>query len=103
MFYAYFPTTRIAQFAVLATAVFGLLAACGVNPPQTQPSAAQTMPLTVTQRPVSEQRLALAPIGSGRSPAIGQAPAPQVLVNPRHPEQYVVRPGDTLWDISELF
>ena len=103
MFYAHLPPIRIAQFAVLATAVLGLLAACGVSPPQTQSSTAQTMPLTVTQRPVSEQRLALAPIGSGRSPAIGQAPSPQVLVNPRHPEQYVVRPGDTLWDISELF
>ncbi|MEE8093999.1 MAG: LysM peptidoglycan-binding domain-containing protein, partial [Gammaproteobacteria bacterium] len=103
MFYAHFPTIRIAPFAVLAGAVLGLLAACGANPPQTQSSAAQTMPLTVTQRPVNEQRLALVPIGSGRSPAIGQAPPPQVLVNPRHPEQYVVQPGDTLWDISELF
>ena len=75
MFYPHFPTIRIAPFAVLAGAVLGLLAACGANPPQTQSSAAQTMPLTVTQRPVNEQRLALVPIGSGRSPAIGQAPA----------------------------
>ena len=103
MFYAHLPLTRIAQFAVLAAAVLGLLTACGVSPPQTQSSAAQTMPLTVTQRPVDEQRLALAPIDSRRPAAIGQAPPPRVLVNPRHPEQYVVQPGDTLWDISELF
>jgi hypothetical protein len=32
--------------------------------------------------------------------AIGQE-AP--VLNPRHPQSYVVRPGDTLWDISAMF
>lgn len=32
-----------------------------------------------------------------------QAQSEAVQVNPRHPEQYVVQPGDTLWDIAALF
>jgi LysM repeat protein len=93
MFYAHLPPIRLAHVAMLAAAALGLLTACGVNPPQS--SAAQT--------PVDAPRIALAPLGSGRSAAVGQVPPPRVLVNPRHPEQYVVQPGDTLWDISELF
>jgi hypothetical protein len=27
----------------------------------------------------------------------------QPVLNPRHPDSYVVRPGDTLWDISSMF
>lgn len=34
--------------------------------------------------------------------AIGQAQTPPVL-NPSHPDTYVVRSGDTLWDIASMF
>src|SRR5688572_539357 len=34
--------------------------------------------------------------------AVGQQPAGPAL-NPRHPESYVVRQGDTLWDIASMF
>ncbi len=102
MFYAHLPPIRIAQSGVLAAAILGFLTACSVNPPQAQSGAAPT-PLTATQMPVEPRRIALAPIGSRRAPAIGQAPQPQVLVNPRHPERYVVQPDDTLWDIAALF
>ncbi len=33
---------------------------------------------------------------------VGQAEQQPVL-NPRHPDTYVVRPGDTLWDIAAMF
>jgi hypothetical protein len=34
--------------------------------------------------------------------AVGQQP-PGPALNPRHPESYVVRQGDTLWDIASMF
>jgi LysM domain len=34
--------------------------------------------------------------------AVGQPGSPPVL-NPRHPETYVVKRGDTLWDIASMF
>lgn len=34
--------------------------------------------------------------------AVGQ-PSPSPVLNPRHPETYVVKRGDTLWDIASMF
>ena len=104
MFYAHLPPirTRIAQPGVLAAIALGFLTACGVSPPQAQPSAVQAR-LAVTETPVDGRRVALAQLESNRSPAIGQVTPPPALINPRHPEQYTVQPGDTLWDIAALF
>jgi hypothetical protein len=56
---------------------------------------------TSAQQPRSNYLNAAAdPVGAPA--AIGQPEAPPVL-NPRHPDTYVVQPGDTLWDIAAMF
>jgi LysM repeat protein len=37
------------------------------------------------------------------APATDTATPGQVTLNPQHPERYVVKKGDTLWDISAMF
>jgi hypothetical protein len=44
----------------------------------------------------------LASVG-GYGVAVGQPGASSPQLNPRHPDTYVVRPGDTLWDIASMF
>ena len=91
MYYAHLPPIHLARITVLAAAVLGLLTGCGLIPSRSQPSEAPP--------PDYAPQIASAPLRTSRSAAI----EPRVLVNPRHPERYVVQPGDTLWDISELF
>ncbi len=100
MFDAYLPPVRITRSGALSAIVLGLVTGCGIAPPQSQTTAA---PLAGAVLPVETAGSSMAQPDRNRTLAIGQiAPSP-VLVNPRHPDQYVVQPGDTLWDISGLF
>lgn len=64
--------------SALALLLGALLAACAGAPPEPRPE------------PVAE-------------PAPPAEPAPQPELAPRAPERYVVKKGDTLWDISSMF
>jgi hypothetical protein len=71
------------------------------------PAAAPPAPLVRSSVPVQEENAveaALArmpPPGTAPAPAAAAAPAP--VLNPTAPASYVVKRGDTLWDISAMF
>src|SRR6056297_1868170 len=69
-----------------------LLAGCASTPDQ-PPETAAPAPATENK---PETRAA-------RTETRAAAPAPRVRLNPEHPERYVVKKGDTLWDISAMF
>jgi hypothetical protein len=79
------------------TAIAVLAAACASQPePAQPPPAPETVPAAEAPAP------APAPRASAPSRAT-TAPASDIPLNPRHPTRYVVKKGDTLWDISEMF
>lgn len=101
MFYAHLPALRPVYLAGLATAVLGLVAACSTDQTRSE------QPTAALQAPASEARAsATQPRQANRTAApraVGQVTPPPVLVNPSHPDRYVVVPGDTLWDIASMF
>lgn len=65
-----------------------------IQPAQTSsPASSDTQPITTTTRPVT----------SANSGVSGSTRESSVRLNPRHPDEYVVKRGDTLWDISSMF
>jgi len=57
---------------------------------------------TVAQAQVAQPSPVLPTASSVGALAIGQ-PEPSPVLNPRHPDTYVVQVGDTLWDIASTF
>jgi hypothetical protein len=101
MCYAHLPPARSGIAAIAFASLLGIVAACSTTPELSASTAAG--PVAGTTQP-----LALAPsssraTGTAAALPVGQAASPQNLLNPRHPERYVVQPGDTLWDIASLF
>ncbi len=99
MFYAYLPTLRPVILAGLATSLLGMVAACSTSQSRLE------QPSTAISQPVGDLRPAATQQASNPAVtrAVGQVTPPPVLVNPRHPDRYVVVPGDTLWDIASMF
>lgn len=71
-----------------------LLVGCASAPPEPEPEAA---PVQQEAAPAPEP-----PPPPEPAPVYRQQ-EPDVRLNPRHPDRYVVKRGDTLWDISEMF
>ncbi|MGD9387966.1 MAG: LysM domain-containing protein [Gammaproteobacteria bacterium] len=72
-----------------------LLAGCA-STPEAPPPAATPAPAPA---PVAEAP----PPQASPPPVEATTTAPPVRLNPAHPDRYVVRKGDTLWDISAMF
>lgn len=68
-------------------AAAALAAGCATTPEPPPPAPAAAPPPQAAPERATEPRTAAAP----------------VPLNPRHPERYVVKKGDTLWDISAMF
>ncbi len=83
--------TRVRLLSGFAAA---LLAAGCASTPEAPPPPAASAPAPVAQP--------APPATSAAPPAAARASAP-VRLNPRHPDRYVVKKGDTLWDISAMF
>jgi LysM repeat protein len=81
MFYAQKPFRRLACFVAAST-----IAMIGFSTSQAQRA----------DRPNE------APASELSASGVGQVNPPPAL-NPRHPDTYVVKPGDTLWDIAAMF
>ena len=72
-----------------------LATACASSPPDEEPAAVEEPAPVTTSRPAPQPTPA---------PVYRSAPAEKpVRLNPEHPERYVVKRGDTLWDISDMF
>ncbi|NGX17656.1 LysM peptidoglycan-binding domain-containing protein [Wenzhouxiangella sp. XN24] len=88
------PTKRPMKTRLLSGLAAALLAAgCASTPEAPAPAPAAEPP---------PQQSAPPPAPSA-TPRAAAPVAPPPVLNPRHPERYVVRKGDTLWDISAMF
>jgi hypothetical protein len=103
MLHAHLPSLRTAILGTLTGSLLGVLAACGINPQKPAATQVGSTPATASR----SARLVPAAAKPQRStdlpPAVGQPASPPVLLNPEHPDRYVVQPGDTLWDIAAMF
>ena len=92
------PTDRPNRVRLLSGFAAALLmAGCASTPeapPPPEPAA--------TPAPASQPAPAPAPAASMSRAETTTEPGP-VRLNPRHPDRYVVKKGDTLWDISAMF
>jgi hypothetical protein len=84
--------TRVRLLSGVAAAL--LVAGCASTPDA--PPAPEPAPAPVVQPAASPPQ----PAPATAAPV---APAAPVRLNPQHPDRYVVKKGDTLWDISAMF
>ncbi|NHA15723.1 LysM peptidoglycan-binding domain-containing protein [Thioalkalivibrio sp. XN279] len=86
---------RLFRVSVLSSFGAALLLGGCASTPEAPPPAATPAPPPAVVTP--------APQAEAPAPVATAAPAPAVRLNPAHPDRYVVKKGDTLWDISAMF
>jgi hypothetical protein len=86
--------TRVRLLSSFAAAL--LVAGCASTPEAPPPAAAEAAPAPAS-------RPAPAPAASPSPAGTTSATSAPVRLNPQHPDRYVVKKGDTLWDISAMF
>ncbi|MEJ2515433.1 MAG: LysM peptidoglycan-binding domain-containing protein [Anaerolineae bacterium] len=97
------PALRIKTLLVSAAAAL-IAAGCASQP---EPVAPPPEPEVI--QPPATARSPAPPAVATTAPVVSETYASQsgstsgVVLNPRHPTRYVVRKGDTLWDISAMF
>lgn len=98
----------IPRYPHLAVAGLGLLLCACATPAPTGRSAAVEAPAgpaaaSAEALPQTTTEAAVAAAGRGGPAAPGAAAVEPPVLNPDAPAEYVVKRGDTLWDISALF
>jgi len=99
MFNAHLSALRPISVAGLAAVALGAIAACSTSQPRLERASAAAHGGSRT----ATSAATLTATRAATRPAVGQVAPSPVLVNPRHPDRYVVVPGDTLWDIASMF
>lgn len=88
--------TAVARLAGVVLTAAALVAGCASSPPAEEPAP-----------PAAEAPAPAAPASVKPAPAqpapVYRAEEKKVRLNPAHPDRYVVKKGDTLWDISAMF
>lgn len=99
---------RLKSYRLLCGLAAGLLAsACASPPAATEADAADTASAAPAAAAESGATTRPAPEPQESTPSYEEQEAAAEngsdILNPRHPDRYVVRKGDTLWDISAMF
>jgi LysM repeat protein len=111
MSYAYLPPARTTLAVVAVASVLGFVAACSTTSEHTAPQASaavlpgsgSALPFAAANPATNNPAPSAATAMRTTAMPVGQVATPGPLLNPRHPERYVVQPGDTLWDIAAMF
>lgn len=107
------PAPGVRPTAALATVVAALalsLAGCSLNPfvgdpePQDPESASRsTTAADADTSSMDPRSAARGPAGTTSEPRLAEQTRSRVPLAEGHPDEYVVQPGDTLWDIASTF
>jgi len=89
-------STVFARLAGIILFAAGVVAGCAASPPTEEPAPPPPPPPAASEP-------APAPPAPVQPAPVYRAEEPATRLNPRHPDRYVVKKGDTLWDISAMF